>query len=244
MEIEEYESYLFKTFAKIEVGPSMEFIGQNMSQQMYRNIEDGIADGSKNIDDEHMRGVQDTVNGWTPQEKFKVVHSNYLGRAVNARYGGPYISDPEEAIIYFGMKDADGDHLNSVKYDYTLTFAPGQFPPVAEQYGGFWSVTVYLGPGWGPQRKLGTLVHNPIDRYAINGKTTPGLVYDANGALTIYVQKTRPDTDAKAANWLPTPDPEFGSYKTGVFHMIVRYYEPDNMDYFPPGIAKAGPATL
>ena len=82
---------------------------------------------------------------------------------------------------------------------------------MAEQYGGFWSVTVYPTL-WGPRSSL---VHNPIDRYAINGKTTPGLVYDANGALTLYIQKIRPDTDAKAANWLPTPDPEFGGYETG-----------------------------
>ena len=98
-----------------------------------------------------------------------------------------------------------------------------------EQYSGFWSITAYLGSGWDAERNLGVLIHNPIDRYAINGKSTPGLVYDDDGALTLYIQKTRPDTDAKAANWLPTPDPEFGGYETCEFHLVLRNYEPNKV---------------
>ena len=239
MAIEGSESVLFKRFAKIEVGPATEFIGQRMSQPMYRNIQDGIAKGSESIDDVLAANIAIAINGWIAIFVAKIVHSDYLGRAATARLASWFINDPEEAFFYYGSEDFDGDALDSTKYDYTLTFAPGQFPPVAEQYGGFWSVTVYLGLGG-----LGSLVHNPIDRYAVNGRTTPGLVYDVNGALTLYIQKTRPDTDAKAANWLPTPDPEFGGYETGEFHLIMRYYEPEDMDYLPPGIVKAGPATL
>ena len=51
VEIEDYETCLFKRFVNIDVGPSKEFIGQEMSQEMYRNIQDGIANGSKKIDD-------------------------------------------------------------------------------------------------------------------------------------------------------------------------------------------------
>ena len=92
-------------------------------------------------------------------------------------------------------------------------------------------------------RSSGALIHNPIDRYLINGVNTPGLVYDANGALTLYIQKTRPDTDAKAANWLPTPDPEFGGYETGGFQFMLRLYMPEDLDYLPPDIVKGGPAA-
>ena len=243
MAIEGSESDLFKRFAKIEVGPATEFIGQRMSQPMYRNIQDGIANGSESIVDAHAADIAKVRNGWITLLESQVVHTDYLGRAVNAMFAGLYISDPEEAMFHSGSEDIDGHALDSTKYDYMLTFAPGQFPPVAEQYGGFWSVTVYLGPGWGPQRKLGSLVHNPIDRYAVNGRTTPGLVYDANGALTLYIQKTRPDTDAKAANWLPTPDPEFGGYETGEFHLLLRAYVPEDIEYIPPAIVKIGPAT-
>ena len=233
MEIEDCESDLFKRFANIEVGPSKEFIGQEMSQQMYRNIQDGVTSSSMILE-----GIPpDTIiaNGWAKVYNTKVVRSNYLDRAFRAKNGGIYISEPEEAAYYNGWGDVEGDPLDSTKYDYTLTFPPGQFPPVLVQYGGFWSITAYLGSG--------DLVHNPIDRYVINGATTPGLVYDVNGALTLYFQKTRPDTGEKAANWLPTPDPEFGGYETGDFHFMLRLYVPEDLDYFPPGIVKAGPAT-
>ena len=213
IEIEDYESDLFKRFAKIKVGPSMEFIGQEMSQQMYRNIQDGVADGSKKIDDAHALGI--TVDGWTLMLRSKILHSNYLERAANAKFASLYTLDPEEAMYHFGLEDIDGDVLDSIN-NYTLTLLPDQIPPVVEEYSGFWSITVYTGPGWGPHQELGSFVHNPIDRYLINGMTT-GLVYDANGALTLYIQKTRPDTDAKAANWLPTPDPEFGAMRQEFF---------------------------
>ena len=72
---------------------------------------------------------------------------------------------------------------------------------------------------------------------------TPGLVYDANGVLTLYIQKTRPDTNAKAANWLPTPDPEFGGYETGGFQFMLRLYMSEDLDYLPPDIVKGGPRT-
>ena len=233
MEIGDEESDLFKRFAKIEVGPSREFIGQEMSQQMYKNIQDGIADGSKKINDASTPDV--IVNGWFLISA-EGMHDSYLGRAVCAKVGSVYGSDAEEGVYYYNRGGMEP--LDSTKYDYTLTFLPGQFPPVMEQYGGFWSVTVYLGSP-GP----GTLVHNPIDRYMINGKATPGLVYDAYGALTLYIQKTRPNTDAQAANWLPTPDPEFGGYETGEFHLLMRYYMPEDTDYYPPSVVEAGPAT-
>ena len=238
IEFEDHEYDLIKKFSNIEVGPSMEFIGQEMSQQMYRNIQDGVADGSKKIDD--ARASQITVNGWTKTYVPKNVHDDdYLGRAVFAK-SGVYFNDPEEALYFFGWEDVNGDPFDSTKYDYTLTLLPGQFPPVVEAYAGFWSISAYEGSGPG----LGNLIHNSADRYLISSTATPGIVYDANGALTLYIQKTRPDTDAKAANWLPTPDPEFGGYETGEFHLILRVYISENMDYFPPGVTKAKTATF
>ena len=63
----------------------MEFIGQKISQQVYRNIQDGIVNGSNIIYGSHMFDAEETVSGWTPQVNLKVVHSDYLGRAVTAR---------------------------------------------------------------------------------------------------------------------------------------------------------------
>ena len=233
IEIEDHESALFRRFAKINFGPSKEFTGQKMSQQMYKNIQDGLANGTKILYDAR---TPEVINGW--ENGYPSTANKYLARAIIAKLGGVCTNDPEEQLYRWARIDFDGDSLDSTKHDYTLTFSPGQFPPVAEQYGGFWSLAVYLGV------REGVVVHNPIDRYYIDDKMTPGLVYSDNGALTLYLQKTRPDTDAKAANWLPTPDPEFGGYETGEFHLLSRVYVPENVDYFPPAILKAGPATL
>ena len=233
MEIEDCESDLFKRFAKIDVGPSKEFIGQEMSQQMYRNIQDGVNSSSMILEGIPPDSID--VNSWRRLYTSKAGRYDYLDRAFRAKKGGIFISDPEEVAYYQGLRDVDGDPLDSTKYDYTLTFSPGQLPHVVEEYGGFWSITAYLPSG--------ALIHNPIDRYLINGVNTPGLVYDTNGALTLYIQKMRPDTDAKAANWLPTPDPEFGGYETGGFQFMLRLYMPEDLDYLPPDIAKGSPAA-
>ena len=233
LKIPEYETDLYKRFAKIGVGNSKEFIGQKMSQQMYKNIQEGLADGVKKLEDGVAPKV--VVNGWADKYKGRFDdegHLDYFGRAVFVRRAF-YYNEPTEGSYRYGIWDGDGDFLDS-KYDYTFTFSPDQFPPVMHEYGGFWSVTVYLGTGI----YLGALVHNPIDRYSINPKSTLGLVYETSGALTMYFQKKRPDTDAKAANWLPIPDPEFGGYASGEFHVMMRYYTPQDMDYFPPPFVK------
>lgn len=64
----------------------------------------------------------------------------------------------------------------------------------------------------------GYLVENPIDRYLINSGTD-GLVRDADGALTITMQRTEPTDPAERANWLPTPD--------GPFYLTLRMYWPE-----------------
>ena len=69
----------------------------------------------------------------------------------------------------------------------------GQFPPV----NAFWSVTMYDG-------KTQLLVANPIDRYGINSPMLPDMKKNADGSLTIYIQKDSPGA-AKQSNWLPAP---------------------------------------
>ena len=51
------------------------------------------------------------------------------------------------------------------------------------------------------------LADNPIDRYAI-GDRTPGLKYNEDGSLDIYLQHDSPGPDEES-NWLPTPAGEF-----------------------------------
>ena len=234
LEIEDSESDIFKRFAKIEVGPSKEFIGQNMSQQMYQDIQQGIADGSKKVSDA-LSYSDITVRGWTVFNEPAAVHGDYLARAAYTRFTVFPSVPQEETRHIIAFQDVDGDLLNSTKHNYTLTISPGEFPNVVEAYGGFWSITVYTRS----DSRLGDLVHNPIDRYAI-ASDTPGVVYDADGTLTLYFQNKRPDTDEKVANWLPTPDLDFGGYKTGDFHVRMRVYQSQDLSvfYYPPGIMK------
>ena len=62
----------------------------------------------------------------------------------------------------------------------------------------FWSVTMYGG-------KTQLPVENPIDRCPIYSPMLPGMKRNANGALTLYIQKVSPGK-AKEANGFPAPN--------------------------------------
>lgn len=95
MEIRDSEYDLFKRFAKIEVGPSKEFIGQEMSQHMYKNIQDGIADAYQKILDAFS---PPEVNDWAFISA-EGMYTSYLVRAAASNHGDTvFISDPEEGV--------------------------------------------------------------------------------------------------------------------------------------------------
>ena len=99
--------------------------------------------------------------------------------------------------------DGDNQPLSS-EHRYELHMpAP---PPVDA----FWSLTMYDAHQF-------YLVENVLNRYSI-GDRTPDLTYDADGSLTIYLQKDSPGAD-KESNWLPTP-------QKGGFRPILRMYQP------------------
>ena len=125
----------------------------------------------------------------------------YVTRAVAARAGlwGNHGYEADYEIIH---QDEHGDTLSG-DHRYQVTFDP---PPPANA---FWSLTMYDTPRY-------YLVDNPIDRYSI-GDRTPGLQYNADGSITIYLQADAPDP-ALAPNWLPAPH--------GDFRPILRMYEP------------------
>ena len=101
---------------------------------------------------------------------------------------------------------ADGEPLDGSKHNYTLTFPAGQLPPV----NAFWSVTMYDG-------KTQLLIENPINRYLINSPMLPNLKKNADGSLTLYIQKDSPGAD-KESNWLPAPN--------GPIYLVMRLYWP------------------
>ena len=76
--------------------------------------------------------------------------------------------------------------------------------------------------------KTQLLIKNPIDRYLINSPMLPELKKNADGSLTLYIQKDLPGAD-KESNWLPAPD--------GPIYLAMRLYWPktEAPSVLPPG---------
>jgi hypothetical protein len=125
----------------------------------------------------------------------------------------------DEATYFFGYRDRDGEPLTGSQR-YTLRFAAGELPPLRPL--GFWSLTMYGANS--------LLVPNPINRYILR-PNSPGLTYDADGSLTLYLQAAQPD-GAPEGNWLPAPE--------GPFVVTLRAYQPKEAitrgEWFPPGL--------
>jgi hypothetical protein len=138
----------------------------------------------------------------SPEWKIEDRHEAYVARARAARTGlwGNHGYEAYYAEVYV---DAGGAQLNGANaYELHLT----ELPPADA----FWSITMYSVPDF-------YLVENPIERYSI-GDRTPGLVTGEDGSLVIRLQHDRPDDEATAANWLPTPE--------GDFRPLLRIYQP------------------
>jgi hypothetical protein len=128
------------------------------------------------------------INGWNVGAAFgnrAFYNGNYLLRAGSA-LAGIYGNDAIEAMYPQAKAASDGQPLDGSKHNYTLTFAAGQFPPV----NAFWSVTMYDG-------KTQLLIKNSINRYLINSPMLPILKKNADGSLTLYIQKDVPAVTRK-----------------------------------------------
>ncbi|MDI2127680.1 DUF1254 domain-containing protein [Yinghuangia seranimata] len=153
----------------------------------------------------------------SPDWKTPGRHAAHLARAAAAR-AGLWGNHGYEAAYAVTFTDADGETLDGGN-TYTLTFPS---PPPVDA---FWSITMYDTPDY-------YLVDNAANRYSI-GDRTPGLVYEDDGSLVVYLQHTLP-VEGEAANWLPTP--------AGGFRPMLRMYQPgkDVLEghYLPPDIRR------
>jgi hypothetical protein len=109
----------------------------------------------------------------------------------------------EEAMYPTAEVDAEGEILNG-SHAYEIRFPPGAKPEVDA----FWSLTLY-------RRSDCLLVANPIHRYSV-GDRLPGLLWGADGSLSIRIQAEDP---GPAHNWLPAPPGED-------FYLVLRLYQP------------------
>ena len=161
------------------------------------------------------------INGWRVAAAFgdrTFYHGDWLLRAAAAD-AGIYGNNAAEAMYPMAKSDKEMT-LDGSQHNYTLTFAAGQYPPV----NAFWSVTMYDGT-------TQLLIDNPINRYLINSPMLPGLKKNADGSLTLYIQKDAPSADKKA-NWLPAPK--------GPIYLVMRLYWPKTE---PPSILPPGEGT-
>ncbi len=190
------EEAMMGRFARIGIGAGRKFDPNSLSPGMRQAFQDGMADAWKTVNDfktgEIDSGKLSVADGFGTRAH---LNGNYLYRMASAVVG-IYGTSKEEAIDPVYLVDADKQKLDG-KYRYTLRFDPGRLPPV----NGFWSLTMYQSPS-------NLLYANPLNRYLINSPMLPNLKQDADGGLTLYIQKDLPGAD-KESNWLPAPGAPF-----------------------------------
>jgi hypothetical protein len=207
--------------ATIGVGPGKTFEFKDLPPDQKAAVLQGMQEGDDKVNRFLSSGLKD-INGWSIGSFFgdrDFYKGNWLMRAAAAK-AGIYGNDAVEATYPVTRKDAAGETLDGSKHHYTLTFPAGQLPPV----NAFWSVTMYDG-------KSQLLIKNPINRYLINSPMLPRLKKNADGSITLYIQKDSPGP-AKEANWLPAPDDPI--------YLVMRLYWPKET---PPSILPPGEGT-
>jgi hypothetical protein len=204
--------------ATIGIGPGKTFEFKDLSDEHKAAVGLGLKAGDDKVTKFLAEGNKN-INGWSIGSYFgdrNFFQTNWLMRAGAAK-GGLYGNDAVEAVYPYTRTDGTGETLDASKHNYTLTFPAGHLPPV----NAFWSVTMYDG-------KSQLLIKNPIDRYLINSPMMPGMKKNADGSLTLYIQKDSPGK-AKQANWLPAPN--------DTVYLVMRLYWPRET---PPSILPPG----
>jgi hypothetical protein len=219
------EVELLQRYSSIGIGAGLPFDADGLDDETRAALHAGVRSARAAIE-ARIGEIGAKVNGWAATSALgsrDFFDGDYLLRAAGAMagWGG---NDEAEAFYPIAREDSEGRPLDgSERYRLTLE----TLPPARA----FWSVTMYDTSYDGT---AGYLVENPIDRYLVNA-TTEGLVRGADGSLTIVMQRERPDDEAEAANWLPTPD--------GPFYVVMRIYWPEEAaldgTWEPPPIVRA-----
>jgi hypothetical protein len=205
----QYDADVLAKFNLIGIGPdlipSFEETANANATTIKEALQRGIEEGEKLID-EKVRNLGTVVNGWSFNLDTGDYGTDYLLRAAIAKtaHGA---NSPQEALYPAVFTDDRGEQLTGSR-NYVIHFDKDKIPPVD----GFWSISMYNSKDY--------FVDNPINRYAI-GDRTPGLKYNADGSLDIYIQHDSPEKD-KEFNWLPAPNDD-------KFSLILRLYIPQEV---------------
>ncbi len=203
----------------VEAGKPFDF--KALSPEQKAAVVEGMKAGATKVTEAVSNAGKD-INGWRvtdPDGDRAFFNGDWLKRSVAAQ-AGIYGNDSAEATYPLTKTLPDGEPLDTSKANYTLTFPAGQLPPV----NAFWSVTMYDG-------KSQLLIKNPINRYLINSPMLPNMKKNADGSLTLYIQKDSPGKD-KESNWLPAPN--------DLIYLVMRLYWPKTE---PPSILPPGEGT-
>jgi hypothetical protein len=211
-------------FATIGVEAGKPFSLDALAPQRKAHLAEGVKLGLEKIK-QTVATLGTDENGWRVTTKGfgdrEMYNGNYTLRAA-AAMAGIYGNDAVEALYPLLATDSDGNKPDTSINRYTLTFPAGQLPPV----NAFWSVTMY-------DAKTQLLIDNPINRYLINSPMLPDLKKNADGSLTLYIQKDSPGKGMES-NWLPGPN--------GPIYLVMRLYWPKeealNGTWKPPAVER------
>jgi len=215
------EKPLREKFARIGIGPGEKVHPNDLSPEIKEAYGKAVKAAFAKIE-QTAASIGTPVNGWQigaaagSRDFYK---GNWALRAAAAKLG-IYGNSEAEAVYPFTRHDVNGIALDGSKHTYQMTFAPGQLPPV----NAFWSITMYDG-------RTQLLIDNPINRYLINSPMLPELEKNADGSLTVYVQKDSPGK-GRESNWLPAPG--------GPMFVVMRLYWPKTE---PPSVYPVGKGT-
>jgi hypothetical protein len=219
----EEEKPLRTRLARIGIEPGKPFAFDKLPVARRAELGLGMKQAFEKIKQKR-EALGEDVNGWRMGASFgdrAFFKGDRLLRAA-AALAALYGNDAAEALYPIAYTDSSGAKLDGSQNRYTITFPDGQLPPV----NAFWSVTIY-------DAKTQLLIANPIDRYVINSPMLPDLKKNADGSLTIHVQKDSPGKD-REANWLPAPDRPF--------YLVLRLFWPKESaltgQWKPPAVVR------
>ena len=198
-----------------QLSPAAQAIVDDPSSVSADELIAGVIEGER-----HIVGLNqaDNVskNGWSTGRSATGFGADILRRAAGAKFGlGGH--QAIENRSYVAQHDSEQEKLDGTR-PLQLRFAANDMPPCSA----FWSLTAYGSDMY--------LVENEIDRWSISDRT-PGLVYDADGSLTLTLSAERP---LEIANWLPVPS---GPYLLGM-RVYEGHEEVISCDWFPPQLSR------
>ncbi len=205
----ELDDDMMDKLAEIHVGPKAEESISSLGYFELEGLDDGVRNAKASLD--LVVAGLGVGRQWGPDPKTIPLgdyQDDFFIRAVVAQVG--FGANKGEFAVYQNLSRDSAFRVLNGDSVYTMTFEPGETPPVRA----FWSITVYDTVGFLTDNDAAEALG--LTRYAVGSNT--GLEYDADGSLTIYMS-AEPPAGVPLSNWLPVPKGED-------FVATLRMYDP------------------